>query len=98
MCSGGEGPPGRISFPRTVPVNPAHIRLAAGLAVSFSLLAPRHISAQQQSSSTVPYTPAVGRCLTPEQRKVNDNYNSLERPTRPGDEMPFWDPEYLVGT
>jgi hypothetical protein len=79
-------------------VNPAHIRLAAGLAVSFSLLAPRHISAQQQSSSTVPYTPAVGRCLTPEQRKVNDNYNSLERPTRPGDDMPFWDPEYLVGT
>lgn len=75
--------------------------MAAGLAVSVSLLVMGHPAAQQQqypkSSPTVPYTPASGRCLTPEQRKVNDTYNNLDRPTRPGDDMPFWDPEYFVG-
>jgi hypothetical protein len=83
-------------------LTPAPFRIAAGLAVSLAVLAIAHPTAQQQqypaSSSTVPYTPATGRCLTPEQRKVNDTYNSRERPTQPGDEMPFWDPEYLVGT
>lgn len=50
-----------------------------------------------KTSPVVPYTPAAGRCLTAEQRKVNDSYNSLDRPTKPGDEMMFWDPEYFVG-
>ena len=81
---------------------PSRFRIAAGLAVSLPILAIVHSTAQQQqypkSSPTVPYTPAAGRCLTADQRKVNDAYNSLDRPTRPGDEMPFWDPEYFVGT
>lgn len=69
--------------------------MAAGLAVSVCVLVSVQTRAQQQypkSSPTVPYTPAVGRCLTAEQRKVNDAYNNLDRPTRPGDDMPFWDP------
>ena len=82
---------------------PARFRMLAGLATSFALLAIVHPTAQQQaeypkSSASVPYTPAAGRCLTADQRKVNEAYNSLNRPTQPGDEMPFWDPEYLVGT
>ena len=58
-------------------------------------------AAQQQypqPSPTIDFKPASGRCLTPEQQKVNDNYHSLSRPTQPGDDQPFWDPEYLVGT
>lgn len=83
-------------------MTPARFRLAAGLATSFSLLFIPPASAQQngqypKSSASVPFTPASGRCLTPEQRKVNDTYNSLARPTQPGDDQPFWDPEYLVG-
>src|SRR5205085_3445145 len=81
---------------------PARFGMAAGLAVVVSALGVVHPAAQQQpypkTSPVVPYTPAAGRCLTAEQRKVNDAYNSLDRPTRPGDEMPFWDPEYFVGT
>lgn len=81
---------------------PSRFRIAAGLVASLSILAIVHPTAQQpqypQSSPTVPYTPAVGRCLTGEQRKVNDTYNGLDRPTRPGDDMPYWDPQYFVGT
>jgi len=78
--------------------------MAAGLAVALSagvIVRPAAQQPQQpypKTSPVVPYTPAAGRCLTPEQRKVNDAYNSLDRPTRPSDEMPFWDPEYFVGT
>lgn len=73
--------------------------LASGIALSFAVAA--QLSAQQpypRTSPTVDYKPASGKCLTAEQRKVNDNYNALNRPTQPGDEMMFWDPEYLVGT
>lgn len=58
------------------------------------------VSAQQypKTSVIVPYTPASGKCLTPDQQKVNAAYNSLSRPTQPGDDMPFWDPEYFVGS
>ena len=80
---------------------PAQCRLAAGLAASFALLAIAYPAAQQQqypTSPTVAFTPAAGRCLTPDQQKVNEKYNSLTRPTQPGDDQPFWDPEYLVGT
>jgi hypothetical protein len=81
---------------------PPRFRIAAGLAVSCSLVALAPLAAQQQppypASPTVPFKPAVGRCLTPDQQKVNDKYNSLTRPTQPGDDQPFWDPEYLVGT
>jgi len=76
-------------------------RIASGLVVSLSTLALAPLSAQQPpqyKSPTVEFTPAAGRCLTADQRKVNDAYNSLDRPTRPNDEMPFWDPEYFVGT
>ncbi|HUR34777.1 MAG TPA: hypothetical protein VM032_13335 [Vicinamibacterales bacterium] len=78
------------------------ITLAAALAASLAFTSIAHPAAQQRAdypkpSPSVPYTPAAGRCLTAEQRKVNDAYNSLTRPTQPGDEMPFWDPEYLVG-
>jgi hypothetical protein len=80
----------------------ARFGLAAGLAISLSVLVVGRPAAQQpqypKSSPTVPFKPAAGRCLTPDQRKVNDAYNALDRPTRPGDEMPFWDPEYFVGT
>jgi hypothetical protein len=78
--------------------------MVAGLAVALSALVIVHPAAQQQqpqypkTSPVVPYEPAVGRCLTAEQRKVNDAYNALDRPTRPNDEMPVWDPEYFVGT
>lgn len=75
--------------------------IAAGLAVALSAVVIVHPAAQQQypkPSPVVPYKPAAGRCLTPEQRKVTDAYNALDRPTRPSDEMPFWDPEYFVGT
>jgi hypothetical protein len=78
--------------------------MPVGLAVALSALVTVHLAAQPQqppypkTSPVVPYKPATGRCLTPEQRKVNDTYNSLDRPTRPSDEMPFWDPEYFVGT
>jgi hypothetical protein len=80
---------------------PPRFRIAAGLAVSCSLVALAPLAAQQPpypASPTVPFKPAVGRCLTPDQQKVNDKYNSLTRPTQPGDDQPFWDPEYLVGT
>ena len=76
----------------------------ASVAVALSTFALSGAAAQPPqppyptSSPTVPYTPPAGRCLTPEQRKVNDAYNQLDRPTRPGDEMPFWDPEYFAGT
>lgn len=74
-------------------------RIASGLVFSLSTLAIVHLSAQQQyKSPTIEFKPAAGRCLTAEQRKVNDAYNALDRPTRPNDEMPFWDPEYFVGT
>jgi hypothetical protein len=82
-------------------LKPARNRLAAGLAISLQVIATGRGAAQQQypsSSPIVSFTPAMGRCLTPEQQKVNANYNSLSRPTQPGDEQPFWDPEYLVGT
>jgi hypothetical protein len=82
-------------------VIPARFPLAACAALSCAIAAVSHPSAQQQyprTSPTIAYTPAAGKCLTPEQRKVNDTYNSLNRPTRPGDDMPFWDPEYFVGT
>jgi hypothetical protein len=76
--------------------------LATGVAASLAVLALAHPSAQQypadRTSPVVAYKPAVGRCLPADQRKVNDDYNSLSRPTRPGDDMPFWDPEYFVGT
>ena len=76
--------------------------LAAGVAVSLVSLAASHASAQQypasRQSPTIDYKPPVGKCLPADQRKVNDDYNSLSRPTRPGDDMPFWDPEYFVGT
>ena len=64
------------------------LRLAAGAALSLFTLAIVHFDAQQQyprSSPVIEYKPAAGMCLTAEQRKVNDNYNSLSRPTRPGD-------------
>lgn len=80
---------------------PAQFRLAAGLAASFALLACAPAFAQQSqypASPTVAFKPAIGRCLTPDQQKVNEKYNSLSRPTQPGDDQPFWDPEYLVGT
>lgn len=54
--------------------------------------------AAAQSSPTVPFNAPVGKCLPAEQKKVNDTYYSLTRPTRDTDEMPFWDPEYLAGT
>ncbi len=79
----------------------ARVVLAAGLAVSLSGAALVHAAAQQQypqSSPTVDFKPASGHCLTPDQQTVNDKYNSLSRPTQPGDDQPFWDPEYLVGT
>lgn len=76
--------------------------MVAGLAIALSTLVVVHPAAQQpqsapNASAVVPYKPASGRCLTAEQRKVNDDYNALDRPTRPGDEMMFWDPEYFVG-
>jgi hypothetical protein len=78
------------------------LQIIASLGLLFQLSVGQVTAQEQQkypkSSATVPYTPASGRCLTAEQRKVNDAYNALNRPTRPGDEMPFWDPEYLVGT
>lgn len=82
---------------------PAQFRLAAGLVASFAAVAIATPTAQPQqqyprSSPTVDYKPATGRCLTPDQQKVNEKYNSLSRPTQPGDDQPFWDPEYLVGT
>ena len=70
----------------------ARFRIASGLVVSLSTLAVVHLSAQQPpqyKSPTVEFKPAAGRCLTAEQRKVNDTYNALDRPTRPNDEMPF---------
>jgi hypothetical protein len=80
----------------------ARFGLAAGLALALSSLVVDHPAAQQPPSSpntspVVAYKPPVGRCLTAEQRQVNDNYHALDRPTRPGDEMLFWDPEYFVG-
>jgi hypothetical protein len=74
--------------------------LAGGLAVALAALFPGHPTAQQPpkyASPVVPYTSAVGRCLPAEQRKINEEYNALDRPTRPSDEMMFWDPEYFVG-
>jgi hypothetical protein len=79
----------------------ARFGTAAGLAIALSTLVVVHSAAQQtypKTSPMVPFKPAAGRCLTAEQRKGNDTYNSLDRPTRPGDEMMFWDPEYFVGT
>ena len=78
----------------------ARFGIAGALACALSTFALVSPSAQQQypkTSEVVPYKPAAGRCLTADQRKVNDTYNALDRPTRPGDEMPFWDPEYFVG-
>ena len=78
------------------------LRIASGLVFSLSTLAIVHAFAAQQppqyKSPTVDFKPAAGRCLTAEQRKANDVYNALDRPTRPSDEMMFWDPEYFVGT
>jgi hypothetical protein len=99
-------PPGRIaakpSNKRSRPLIPPRFQIAAGLALACSLAVTARLGAQPQSqypaSPTVPFTPATGHCLTPEQQKVNDKYNSLNRPTQPGDDQPFWDPEYLVGT
>lgn len=80
----------------------ARFGMALGLTIALSTLLLAHPAAQQpqtypKTSPIVPYKPAAGRCLTAEQRKVNDNYNALDRPTRPGDDMMFWDPEYFVG-
>lgn len=72
--------------------------LAAGVAVCLSTVALAQQYPANRTSPTIAYKPAVGRCLPADQRKVNDNYNNLTRPTRPGDDMPFWDPEYFVGT
>jgi hypothetical protein len=75
-------------------------RLAGGLAVALAAFLPNPSTAQQPpkyESPVVPYTAAVGRCLPADQRKVNAEYNALDRPTRPSDEMMFWDPEYFVG-
>jgi hypothetical protein len=81
---------------------PARFQFAAALSVSLSIIVIGHVAAQQQqypkSSPTVDFKPASGHCLTPDQQAVNDKYNSLSRPTQPGDDQPFWDPEYLVGT
>ena len=76
------------------------VPLAAGAVACVAVFAIGHPSAQQYptKSPTIAYKPAVGKCLPADQRKVNDDYNSLSRPTRPGDDMPFWDPEYFVGT
>jgi len=77
------------------------LAIASGFVLSLSMLAVAPLAAQQPPqypSPTVEFKPAVGRCLTAEQRKVNDAYNALDRPTRPGDDMMFWDPEYFVGT
>jgi hypothetical protein len=82
-------------------VIPARFRIAAVVAVSLPVLAFGSLTAQQPkypTSPTVDFKPATGHCLTPDQQKVNDKYNSLNRPTQPGDDQPFWDPEYLVGT
>ncbi|HEY2153828.1 MAG TPA: hypothetical protein VGH34_23685 [Vicinamibacterales bacterium] len=81
---------------------PARFGMAAAMAVTVSTLVAVYPAARQQqpypkTSAIVPYKPATGRCLTAEQRKANDAYNALDRPTRPGDEMMFWDPEYFVG-
>ena len=77
------------------------LAIASGFVLSLSMLAVAPLAAQQPPqypSPTVEFKPAVGRCLTAEQRKVNDAYNALDRATRPGDEMPFWDADYFVGT
>jgi hypothetical protein len=82
-------------------VIPDRFRRAVVLALPLALLTIGHLAAQQtypKSSPVIDFKPAAGRCLTPDQKKVNDNYNSLSRPTQPGDDQPFWDPEYLVGT
>ncbi len=77
-------------------------RRTCGLVVLLSAFVVVGAGAESQppypkASPIVPYKPAAGRCLTAEQRKANDAYNALDRPTRPGDEMMFWDPEYFVG-
>ena len=78
----------------------SRFRWAGGLAVALAALFPSHPAAQQPpkyESPVVPYTAAVGRCLPAAQRTANEQYNALDRPTRPSDEMMFWDPEYFVG-
>lgn len=45
-----------------------------------------------------PLAPPVGACLSAEQRAVNAAYYAMTRPTSRDDEMPFFDPEYFVGT
>jgi hypothetical protein len=52
------------------------------------------MSAQAQTAPT----PTSGPCLTPDQKKVNDAYYALTRPTSRDDAMPFFDPEYFAGT
>jgi len=55
-------------------------------------------SVAAQGTSVIPFTAPIGKCLPADQKKVNDTYYSLTRPTRDTDDMPFWDPEYLAGT
>lgn len=49
-------------------------------------------------NAQAPLAPPVGACLTADQRAVNAAYYSLTRPTSRDDQMPFFDPEYFVGT
>ena len=82
---------------------PCDLRCVSRLPSGFVLAVQLASRISRRSSPAIPVAdggvkPAVGRCLTAEQRKVNDDYNALNRPTRPDDEMPFWDPEYFVGT
>lgn len=41
---------------------------------------------------------SAGTCLSEAQRATNAAYHSLTRPTSRDDQMPFFDPEYFVGT
>ena len=103
LCLDGLEPPRHIASLRTLTLVSVRFHIVIGVALSLSTLALVDAAAQQPSpqyptAKTVPYTPASGRCLTAMQRRTNDQYNQLDRPTRPGDDMMFWDPEYFVGT
>jgi hypothetical protein len=70
------------------------MRIFYGVALSSALLAGTALPARAQTAPT----PPSGPCLTPDQKKVNDAYYALARPTSRDDQMPFFDPEYFSGT
>jgi hypothetical protein len=86
---------------RTLLLTLPQIGKAAGLVVVLSALTTVRAAAQlpeyEKPTGAAP-RPAAGRCLLPDQQKVNDNYYALARATSRDDAMPFWDPEYFVGT